>query len=434
MPVRPRGVVLDRHTAVVTDGQITDVLPWSEAESRYPGAEIIRLDRHVLMPGLANMHTHSPMTLLRGYADDMNLEEWLTGHIWPAEAQNVSHEFVTVGTELAMAEMIRGGTTLFNDNYFYPDAMAAAAERCGMRAFIGVPMIDNPTSWAQSADEYFEKGLAVADQWRDSDRIHVTFAPHSPYTCSDDMLGRIADIAEQREMRVHMHVLETRWDIVHSLQHFQLRPLQRLRNLELLNDRFIAVHMTQLTEGDIALLRERGVHVIHCPQSNLKLASGLCPVADLLAGGVNVAIGTDGAASNNDLDMISEAQTAALLCKGVSGNPAAGTAVEILDMLTINAARALGLENRLGTLERGRRADLCAIDLSFPETQPLYNVHSQIVYAASRQQVTDVWVEGRALMRERQLTTIDIDDVLDRAGHWANRIVAGRMPEKEAAR
>ncbi len=433
VPVRPRGMVLDHHAVVMVDGLIRQIQPTAEARSTYPDAHRVELPNHVLLPGLINMHCHSPMTLLRGYADDMDLERWLTQHIWPAEARHVSYEFVTDGTELAMAEMLRAGTTMFNDNYFFPDAMAATAAKAGMRAAIGLPMIDNPSVWASSPDEYFDKGLDVAETWGNHDLIQVTFAPHSPYTCSDDMLARIADLSKQRHMRVHMHLLETQWDITHSLQHYQKRPLQRMQNHGLLNERLIAVHMTKLSPDDIKLVKARNVHVVHCPQSNLKLASGVCPLADLLSAGVNVAIGTDGAASNNDLDLLQEAQTAALLCKGLSGDPKAGSVLDILDMLTINAARALGLDGQVGTIEVGKAADLCALDLSWPETQPIYNVPSQVIYAASSRQVSDVWVGGRRLLENRNLTTIDLERVVARAREWGRTIgVANHAIEAHA--
>jgi 5-methylthioadenosine/S-adenosylhomocysteine deaminase len=420
--VRPQGIILEKHSVAIEQGLIVSIMPRTESEQAYPEAESIELPDHVLLPGFINMHTHSPMTLLRGYADDMDLDVWLREHIWPAEQEFVGPSYVADGARLAIAEMFRAGTTCFNDMYFFPDVLGETCLDTGIRASIGVPLIETQTAWASDIDSYFEQGLRLHDEWRSESLLSITFSPHAPYSVSDETLRRVATLSQELEVPVHMHLLETEWDIKHSLQHHDVHPLHRLRDLDLLNSRLLAVHMTQLSSEDIDQLVQSGVHVIHCPQSNLKLASGICPLASLLEAGVNVALGTDGAASNNDLDLLSEAQTAALLAKGISGNAKAVDAFQALEMLTINGAKALGLDKRTGSIEVGKAADLCAIDLSCPETQPLYHVVSQVIYAASRRQVSDVWVAGRRVLDSGQLTTIDLEEVTRKAGQWQSRL------------
>ena len=420
--VRPQGIVLENYSIAIEQGLIVSIMTRSESEQAYPEADSIELPDHVLLPGFINMHTHSPMTLLRGYADDMDLDVWLREHIWPAEQEFVGPSFVADGARLAIAEMFRAGTTCFNDMYFFPDIIGETCLEAGIRASIGVPLIETQTAWASDIDSYFEQGLRLHDEWLSESLLSITFSPHAPYSVSDETLRRVAAHSRELEVPVHLHLLETNWDIKHSLQHHEVHPLHRLRDLDLLNSRLLAVHMTQLSSEDIDQLVQSSVHVIHCPQSNLKLASGICPLASLLEAGVNVALGTDGAASNNDLDLLSEAQTAALLAKGISGNAKAVDAFQALEMLTINGAKALGIDKLTGSIEVGKAADLCAIDLSCPETQPLYHVVSQVIYAASRRQVSDVWVAGRRVLDSGQLTTIDLEEVIRKAGQWQGRL------------
>jgi len=420
--VRPQGIVLENYSIAIEQGLIVSIMTRTESEQAYPEAESIELPDHVLLPGFINMHTHSPMTLLRGYSDDMYLDVWLREHIWPAEQEFVGPSFVADGARLAIAEMFRAGTTCFNDMYFFPDVIGETCLAAGIRASIGVPLIETQTAWAADIDSYFEQGLRLHDEWRSEPLLSITFSPHAPYSVTDDTLRRVATHSLELEVPVHLHLLETNWDIKHSLQQHEVHPLHRLRDLDLLNSRLLAVHMTQLSAEDIDQLAQSNVHVIHCPQSNLKLASGICPLASLLEAGVNVSLGTDGAASNNDLDLLSEAQTAALLAKGISGNAKAVDAFQALEMLTINGAKALGMDKLTGSIEVGKAADLCAIDLSCPETQPLYHVVSQVIYAASRRQVSDVWVAGRRVLDNGQLTTIDLEEVTRKAGQWQGRL------------
>jgi 5-methylthioadenosine/S-adenosylhomocysteine deaminase len=376
------------------------------------------------LPGLINSHTHAAMTLMRGIADDLHLMDWLQNHIWPLEQKWMSEAFVRDGTDLAIAEMIMGGTTCFNDMYFYPEITAGQAIQHGIRASIGLIVIDFPTVWAENSEEYIEKGLALHDQLRHQPLISTAFAPHAPYTVSDEPLQKIRTFADELELPITMHVHETRHEVEEAREKNGQRPLQRLHELGLINPSFLAVHMTQLTDDEISLFAQSGAHIVHCPESNLKLASGFCPVAKCIAAGINVALGTDGAASNNDLDMFGEMRTAALLGKAVAGDASAVPAMTALRMATINGAKALGLDNEIGSLSIGKSADVIAIDLSCLETQPLYCPISQIVYAASRQQVTDLWVAGKRLLKQRQLTTINLGDLKLKIAEWQQRLAS----------
>lgn len=411
--------------AVVIEGeQIAAVLPRADAFSRYAQATRIELPRHVLLPGFINMHTHSAMSLLRGYADDLDLQVWLNDHIWPVEKAFLSPEFVHDGTRLAIAEMLRGGTTFFNENYFFPEVTAVVAVDAGMRACIGLPVIDVPTVWAANANAYIDKGLDLSSDWQGEALLSTSLAPHTPYSVDDEALGRIAALSTTRDMRVHMHVLESDWEVGESLRQHGKPTLDRLDDLGLLNERLLAVHMTQLGESDIAQVAAAKVNVTHCPESNLKLGSGICPVAQLLENKVNVALGTDGAASNNNLDLLAESRTAALLAKGISSDPCALNAFQALEMLTINAATALGLAQNIGSIEAGKLADMCAIDMDFLQSTPMYDVVSHLIYAASSQQVSHVWVAGRMLLENFEFVYMDSGDIMDRAKHWAARIAA----------
>lgn len=418
IPVEPDEQVLEHHCIAVNDGRILALLPSREAAQHYQADTELHLDHHALIPGLINAHTHTPMNLLRGLADDLPMMEWLHEHIWPAEQRWVNEEFVHDGGLLAMAEMLRGGVTCFNDMYFFPEVTARAAAHLGMRACVGLIAIDFPTVYAGDADEYLAKGLALHDSYRNDPLIRTAFAPHAPYSVSDAPLQRIQTLADELDIPVHMHVHETADEVGQGLQQHGERPLARLDRLGLLSPALVGVHMTQLNDDEIARLAETGSHVVHCPESNLKLASGFCPAARLLAAGVNVALGTDGAASNNDLDLFSEMRTAALLGKAVSRDATALPAHTVLRMATLNAARALGLGTETGSLETGKWADITAVDLATLETQPVYHPISQLVYAAGRHQVSDVWVAGRHLLKERILTGLDSDELLETASRW----------------
>ena len=425
--IRPRWIipvndvdqpVLENHALALHGGRIEAVLPAAEAARRYTADDTVVLESHAVLPGFVNTHTHAAMNLMRGIANDKPLMPWLTEHIWPLEGAHMAPGFVADGTDLALAEMLRSGTTCFNDMYFFPDTVAEHADAAGMRAAIGMIVIDFPTAWAAGPAEYLDRGLALRDAWRGHERITTMFAPHAPYTVSDGPLEKIHTFAAEMDLRVHMHVHETAFEVDDAQQKNGERPLARLQRLGLLSPDFLAVHMTQLTAAEIQTCAERGVHVLHSPESNLKLASGLCPVQQLLDAGVNVALGTDGAASNNDLDMIGEMRSAAFIGKIAANDAAAVSAHSVLAMATINGAKALGLDQVTGSITPGKYADLCAVDLDAVETTPVYDPVAAVVYAASREQVTDTWVAGRRLLDSRRLTTLDEDRITARAREW----------------
>jgi 5-methylthioadenosine/S-adenosylhomocysteine deaminase len=422
IPVEPASVIHENYSLVIDEGKIVDLLDSQQALLKYQPRRLEKLENHALIPGLINCHTHAAMSLLSGIADDLPLMDWLQNHIWPAEQKWVSEAFVRDGTDLAIAQMLRGGTTCFNDMYFFPEVVAQQAVQHGIRANIGLIVFDFPTAWAENADAYLTKGLALHEQLRHQALISMSFAPHAPYTVSDEPLQKLRTFADEMDLTVHMHVHETAFEVSEQQQKTQQTPLQRLNDLGLLTPSFMAVHMTQLDPEQIAFFAETGAHIVHCPESNLKLASGFCPLAQCLEAGINVALGTDGSASNNDLDMLGEMRTAALLAKGVAGNAAAVSAMQALQMATLNGAKALGLDAEIGSLSIGKAADVVAIDLSEIETQPIFNPVAQIVYAASRQQVTDVWVAGKQLLKKRQLTSLDLADLKQRTAVWQQKL------------
>ena len=425
IPVVPRGAVLEHHAIAVANTAIVDVLPSAEASQRYRAVTTHTLPTHALTPGLINCHTHAAMSLLRGVGDDLPLMRWLKERIWPLEAALVSADFVHDGAQLAGLEMLRSGTTTCSDMYFYPEASLRALRGLGMRAVAGIVAIEFPTAYAADADDYLRKGLATRDAFRNDPLVSFTLAPHAPYTVADQTLKRIAVLAEELDLPIHTHVHETEDEIAESVAKHGCRPLQRLDRLGIVSERLIAVHAVHLNEHEIALLAQRGASVAHCPASNLKLGSGLAPIAKLSAAGVNIAIGTDGAASNNRMDMLAEVRLAALLAKGVAHDASVFGAREALESATWAGACALGLERSIGSLEVGKQADLAAFDLAAVETQPLYDVVSQIVYAAGREQVTDVWIAGKSVVHKRHAAA-DSDGQLEKTlmasvGAWQNR-------------
>ena len=422
VPVQPHAVVLEDHAVAVRDGVIVAVSPCAQAHARFAAREVVSRPHAALIPGLVNAHTHNPMTLLRGVADDLPLMTWLREHIWPVEAAVMGPEFVADGATLAIAEMLRGGTTCANENYFFTDVQAAVYKKHGFRARVGAVIVDFPSAWAKSDDEYFARAGELHDQWRDDPLIGMAFAPHAPYTVSDANFERVRVLSDQLDVPVNLHTHETAQEIVDSLKLHGQRPLARLEGLGLVNDRLIAVHMTQLTDAEIRLCAERGVHVAHCPESNLKLASGFCPANALLRAGVNLAIGTDGCASNNDLDMFGEIRTAAMLAKAVANDATALDAAAVLRAATLGGARALGWGEKIGSIEPGKQADLVCVDLSALESQPLHNVLSQLVYATGRHQVSDVWIAGQPRLVQRELVGMDVAAITANAWQWRERI------------
>lgn len=422
VPVEPTGAVLPRHSLVIRSGRIVAVLPTPEASGRFRAAHRFDLGRHALLPGLVNLHTHAAMTLLRGFADDLPLRNWLQTRIWPAEAAHVSAEFVHDGTLLACAEMLRGGVTCCNDMYFFPEAAARATLAAGLRAALGIIVLEFPTAYAHDAQDYLRKGLALRDELRDEPLLSFCMAPHAPYTVSDKSLAQVLMLAEQLDVPIHCHLHETAGEIEDSVRERRVRPLQRFHDVGLLGPGFLAVHAVHLLDSEIRLLAEQNCSVAHCPSSNLKLASGIAPVAALAKAGVNVGIGTDGAASNNRLDVFGEMRLAALLAKAAGSDATAVPAVAALEMATLNGARALGLDGEIGSLVPGKAADLCAVDLSGPALSPLYDPVSHLVYAAGREAVSHVWVAGRLVVENGDLLTLDSDELTAKALYWQERI------------
>lgn len=422
VPVNARQDVLDNHCLAIRDGLIVDILPSAQADQRYQAARQQHLPDHVLIPGLVNTHGHAAMSLFRGSADDLPLMTWLQEHIWPMEARWISEEFVYHGTQLAIAEMLRGGTTCFADMYFFPEASARAATEAGMRVQLAAPIIDFPTPWAPDAMTAVNKTTRLHDDWRHSDLVSTAFGPHAPYSVSDEPLRRIATLAEQLDIPIHMHVHETAGEVTDALNSDGRRPLRRLYDLNLLSPRLLCVHATAIDDDDLALLKETGAHVVHCPESNLKLASGFCEVHRLQQHGINVALGTDGAASNNDLDMIAEMRTAAMLAKAVAGQASALPAYDALAMATINGARAMGLDQQIGSLEAGKRADVVAINFNQFNTMPVYHAVSQLVYSTQSSQVSHVWINGQMVLDQGELTTINRRKLTEHIQLWQTRL------------
>lgn len=422
IPIEPADVVLEHQAVLVQGDRIAAIVSQDEADARFRAKEVIDLPSHVVLPGLINMHGHAAMSLFRGLADDLPLMTWLNDHIWPAEGTFVSEAFIADGTQLAMAEMLRTGTTTFSDMYFFPEIVAQLAHDAGMRAQICFPLLDFPTPWGSGPDEYLSKGEAFIKQWQDNAFIMPAIGPHAPYTVSDEPLRKAVALSEATGALIQIHLHETAFEVADAMEKSGKRPTARLAELKVLGTNTQCVHMTQIDESDIALLQATGAHVIHCPESNLKLASGLSPVQTFRKAGVNVAIGTDGAASNNDLDLFGELNTAAMLAKVVADDASALSAHEALAMATIQGARALGRDHELGSLAAGKLADIIAVDLGDPFLQPVYDPASHLVYSNHGRQVSHSWINGVPQVQEGKLTRIDVPDLMLRVQGWADRI------------
>lgn len=422
IPVNEAREVLKDHALIVNDAKVLAIVPSTQANQTYRANQTLTLTDRALIPGLINAHGHAAMTLFRGMADDLPLMTWLNDHIWPAEGKWVSDDFVHDGTQIAIAEMLRSGTTTYSDNYFFPEAAIKAVVPTKIRAQLNFAVLDFPNNWASGPDDALEKGTELVKRYRHDAQIRVIYGPHAPYTVSDEPLLKIKALAQAHGVGIQMHVHETQGEVDDALNATNERPIARLHRLGLLGEHFQAVHMTALNDDDIRMCAETGTHIIHNPESNLKLASGFCPVAKLQQAGVNVALGTDGAASNNDLDMLGEMRTAAQLAKAVAMDAQALPAHEALALATINGAKAINRSSELGSLEPGKLADFIAIDLSDIESAPLYDPVSHIVYATSRQQVEHVWIGGEQVVKQRELLTIDRQAMIAKAATWRNKI------------
>lgn len=423
IPVEPAGLVLEHHAVAVEDGRIVGIVPAEAAATRFaPGISIER-PRHALIPGLVNAHTHAAMTLFRGLADDMPLERWLREAIWPAEQQFVGAEMVRDGTRHAIVEMLGAGITCFSDQYFFPEIVAETAADLHVRAMIGTPIVDFPTVWARDAAEYLEKGAdLVHDPYADHPLIGSCFAPHATYSLSDDAFRQLRVLADQLDTTVQIHLHETAAEIAGSLERTGRRPFDRLDELGLVNASLMAVHAVHMTAAELERCASVGVAVAHCPRSNLKLASGIANVPAMRQAGITVGLGTDGAASNNVLDLLDEMRTAALLAKTIAEDAATLSAPEALRMATLDGARALGLADSVGSIEIGKSADLACIDLGHVRSQPVYDPISQVVYTCSADQVSDTWVAGRHLVEGGRCRHVDETEIVERSTEWQRRI------------
>lgn len=428
LPVIPQDSVLEHHAVVIHEGKIVDICAQAQLAERYLASEELVLSDQVLMPGLINLHTHAAMSLMRGMADDLSLMPWLEQHIWPAEHQFVSPQFAYDGTLLACAEMLSGGTTTFNDMYFFPESTIQASTKIGMRAHVGLVVLEFASNYAVDASRYIEQGTAIRDAYKAEPLVSFSFAPHAPYTVTDDTLMQINVLAEQLDMGLHTHMQETMHEVKESQSRYGLTPLKRFANLGLLNSRVVLAHCVHLSEADKQLIAEYGCHIAHCPTSNLKLASGIAPIVACAALGINIGIGTDGAASNNRLDMFAEMRMAALLAKGQSGDATAVSAHRALEMATINGAKALGLEHLVGSIEIGKMADMTAIKLTDFNLQPHFDVASHLVYVVGREHVTHTWVAGELKYHKPEgsagvFSDVEPHDVLQIAQTWQRKLV-----------
>lgn len=424
IPVKPKGLVLENHSLALHEDKIVAVLPTEEITSLYTATEIFELNEHAVMPGLINAHGHAAMSLFRGLADDLPLMEWLNDHIWPAEGAWVSEDFVRDGTELAIAEMIRGGTSCFSDMYFFPNIAAQVADKAGIRAQFCCPILDFPTVWGTGANDYIAKALALSQQYEQHNLITIGFGPHAPYTISDQPLKTIRDLAIENKLPIQIHLHETQQEVDDAIKQAGVSPIQRLKAIGLISPDIPlqCVHMTALSDQDIETIKHSAANIVHCPESNLKLASGFCETDKLMKVGINVSLGTDGAASNNDLDMLGEMRTAALIAKPVANNAAAVDAATALEMATINGAKTLGLETVTGSLEVGKCADLIAINLDALNSQPSFDPISDIVYSVASNQVSHHWINGQLLLQDGKLLHLDVKNIIRNAQQWASKI------------
>jgi len=423
IPVQPENTVLENYCLAIKGGEIIDLFPQAELDQKgYQAGEQVTLDQHILIPGLINAHGHAAMTLLRGYADDLALMDWLENHIWPAEGKWVSEEFVYDGTLIAIGEMLKTGTTCFSDMYFFPDQSARAALQAGIRCQLTFPIFEFPSNWGTSPQDYIHKGLEVHDAYKNNEMVNVAFGPHAPYTVSNDTFSKVVMLAEETGCNIQVHLHETQFEVDSSIEEHGKRPIERLRQLGVLGSQTQCVHMTALNDEDIQTLQDCRSHVVHCPESNMKLASGFCPVDKLTKAGINVALGTDSAASNDDLDLLGELKSAALLGKVVAGDPSALDGHQSLRMATLNGAKALGIDHLIGSIEKGKQADLCAVSINELDAMPLYSPVSSLIYTNSGARVDYVWVNGENLLKQGELVSLHEKELCEKAQMWQHKI------------
>lgn len=424
VPVDSERQVLDHHSVAVHDGKIVALLPHEQARTRFQARTTFELGEHVLIPGLVNLHVHAAMSLMRGIADDLPLMQWLNEAIWPAEGKHVSYPFVYDGTLLAATEMMAGGITTCSEMYFYPEAAAAAFDQIGMRAVIGLPVLDFPTAYASDPDDYLSKGLLVRDKWKSHPRLRFSLAPHAPYTVSDAPLERIAMLSAELDIPIHIHIHETAIEVSDSVAKHGVRPIERLARLGVLGSNMIGIHAVHLDASDIDLLSRYNCSIGHCPSSNMKLASGIAPIGALEQRGLRIGLGSDGAASNNRLDLFQEMRQAALLAKVSTGDAAALPAHRVLRMATLDAAEALSLEESIGSITPGKQADLCAVSLAAIETRPCFDPVSHLIFVAGREHVSHVWIDGEARVNGgKQLLQTHNSDLPGITAMWQHKLV-----------
>lgn len=414
-------IIKDGAVAVIGE-KILEVGTYDEIAKKYYSSSVIEGEGNVVLPGLINTHTHAAMVYFRGMADDLPLTEWLKNHIWPAENRWLSSEFVFDAVELACLEMLKGGVTTYNDMYFYEDAAGRAAKRLGMRAVLGVGILDFPSKSAGTTDEYFANAESFIKDWKGDELITPCIAPHALYTCGTESLKRARRVADKYDIPLHIHLSETKWEVNEIKNRYRMTPVEYLDSLGFLDKRVLAAHCIWVEDNEIELLAKRKVGISHCMESNLKLASGFAPVVTMLMAGIKVTFGTDGAASNNDLNILSEMSTTAKVHKALADNPTVLDAKTVLLMATRWGAEVLGLGDKTGSIEKGKIADIIAINLKKPHLTPLYNVYSHIVYAAMASDVETVMVNGKIVVNDRKLVSADEEEILAKARKWQEKI------------
>ena len=416
------GQLLSDYSIVIENDKIIDLVPQDKVFDEYEANDTYQLTDHILIPGLINTHTHAAMSLFKGFADDLPLQDWLNDYIWPAEKEFINSSFVKDGSILALSEMIKSGVTTFNDMYFFPDATAEAVKELGVRSNIGLVVLDFPTNYATDPEDYLLKGFEFRDKWRNEELITTSIAPHAPYSVSDEAFTLINTYSEELSINIHIHLHETQWEIEDSIEKYGITPVQRLNNLGIIGPSLMAVHCVHLNDQDMATLAKNKVSIVHNPSSNMKLGSGIADIAKMLKQNLNISLGTDSSASNNRLDIMEEMRLAALLIKGSTKSPESFSANEAIKMATINGAKALGLESIIGSIEKNKKADLVAIDLNSIENQPIYNPLTTFVYSSSRSDVSYVWIDGEIKLKDKKLVKIDEERIIQLAKKWQRKL------------
>jgi 5-methylthioadenosine/S-adenosylhomocysteine deaminase len=416
------GQLLSDYSIVIENDKIIDLVPQDKVFDEYEANDTYQLTDHILIPGLINTHTHAAMSLFKGFADDLPLQDWLNDYIWPAEKKFINSSFVKDGSILALSEMIKSGVTTFNDMYFFPDATAEAVKELGVRSNIGLVVLDFPTNYATDPEDYLLKGFEFRDKWRNEELITTSIAPHAPYSVSDEAFTLINTYSEELSINIHTHLHETQWEIEDSIEKYGITPVQRLNNLGIIGPSLMAVHCVHLNDQDMATLAKNKVSIVHNPSSNMKLGSGISDIAKMLKQNLNISLGTDSSASNNRIDIMEEMRLAALLIKGSTKSPESFSANEAIKMATINGAKALGLESIIGSIEKNKKADLVAIDLNSIENQPIYNPLTTLVYSSSRSDVSYVWIDGEIKLKDKKLVKIDEERIIQLAKKWQRKL------------